>query len=377
MRFGIDINPTEGPGPRPTLTLLCYLLFIGAIYTVLIFSVGRKTALLYLGLGRPHYEVLISFLELKRDLPENQKRIFYLADSTVDMVENSVAPPAVLQRELEKEYGEDSVQVVEWAFGGATMFHYYCLLCKAEDYSPSLVVLNVNYRSYGSGWQDLIRDEKGHIHCRELAVLAPFRESFSEGLSSPLEIEKITLPGRLKIQMDFWEIFYIRGVKLWLKDTLGRVVMGEPSLGKEWKQWTNETREEAHDLLRDTVKLGFNAGDLRRAYPMEVPADHREVLGLRAVSDALRRRNIPFIAYLTPFNIPLLREYGVVDDKAIERNVMRIKEIVETNGGIFLNMVDLLETEDFEDLLEHYNPEGGEKVARELLPEVKKVLWND
>jgi len=125
-----------------------YFLIIGTIYSILLWTAGLKTALLHLGTGKAYSEVLLSSLDLPRKPDENRKRIFFLGDSTIAMLKDKSNPPMLLQEELEKKYGEGSLEVIDWAFGAASTFHYYCLACKAQDYSPALIIFDINYRSY-------------------------------------------------------------------------------------------------------------------------------------------------------------------------------------------------------------------------------------
>ena len=371
-----EIEPSLGPKnrQRPARTLLWYLLSIAVVYIVLFETVGMKTALQFLGSGKAYNEVLVSLLELHEEKPDQQKRIFFFGDSTVAILDNDVAPPALLQRELERERGPNRVQVIDWAFAQASMFHYYCLASKAHEYSPSLIIFNINYRTYGRHWQEYVRDADGAILHKELVVWAPWRENFSEGVTSPLKLQEISTSNRIKLGLDFWEVYYIRGIKLWLKDSVGRMLPDSMSLEDEWQYANAEWRTRSHQVVRILSELELSAETIRSFYTMNVPRNDPEILALQALTDALKRRGIPFVAYLTPLNIQQFKDYGVYDEEAFRGTVGYIEQIITSEGGFFVDMSNMLESNEFQDRLEHYKPEAARKIVQRLVPIVRETL---
>jgi hypothetical protein len=364
----------RGAKLRPAYTVLCYVLSMLLMYAVLLGAIGTETALLSLGIGKAYNELLLSLRKLKKEAPEHKNRVFYFADSTVAMLDDDVAPPAALQRNLEEEYGINSVQVVDWAFGGASMFHYYCLTCKAHEFSPSLIIFNINYRSYSKEWFESLRERAGEAHSRELAVFAPLREDFSNGITSPLELENITLQDRVTLKFEFWETVYIGGLKIWLREHAGRILFSEASTEERWRQFTTNRKMRGEEFFDRVDEVKVTPEMIRESYPMNISRDNPEFIRLRALVDALNRRGIPFIAYLTPMNIQRLRDRDAFDEQAFRDTVNYMEEMVTSSGGIFLDLSSLLEPDDFQDKIEHYNAEGGRKVAASLSPVVKDIL---
>lgn len=356
---------------------LWYLLITGAIYSVLLWTAGIKTALLYLGSGKPYNQVLISFIELPKKPPENSKRIFFFGDSTIAFLKSRHSPPALLQEELEKEYGKGSFEVVSWAFGGASMFHYYCLACKAQDYSPSLIIFDINYRSYSQDWRKMVYGKQDRIMGRELAVVTPLAEKFDAGLISPLELEHITPFSRLGLELDFWETCYVRGIKLWLKDAGRRLLYKGASFDSQRKGELSESHVKWQIVLRKLAERELTPRIVRESYPPVVPRNHPELLSLEAFTDALNRRHIPYVAYLTPLNLKLIDKYGAYNEEEFHSYIRYIEGIVSSHGGIFLDLSDALEPEDFQDRIEHYKPPASAKIISKLAPMVKQIISND
>ncbi len=369
-------NPMQRVGFNPGRTLFFYLLSIATIYLILLCSIGMRTALLYLGLGKPYNEVLLSIHQLPRLVPDSEKRIFYFGDSTVALLGNDVAPPMVLQEKLADEYGETSVKIIDWAFGRASLFHYYCLTCKAREYSPALVIFNINYRRFGWQGQKDMRDENGAIQGRELIFFAPFKESLSEGIDSPAKIENFSLGDRLKLKAEFWETYYVRGVKIRVRDVFIQLLRRNDSIEVRWARQGAVRRTKGHQVVVMLRQLELTPEILSGLCPAEIPTDHTEMLTLKALADSLKRSGIPFVAYVTPINIEELKKHGLYDDKLYKNNIRRMREIVSSNGGVFLDLLDLLEPEEFRDRLEHYTPEGGRKVVEKLAPVVAALLKN-
>jgi hypothetical protein len=59
---------------------------------------------------------------------------------------------------------------------------------------------------------------------------------------------------------------------------------------------------------------------------------------------------------------------------ALDRSIELIASAADCESGLFLDLSDLLEHEDYYDGLGHYEPRGRKKIAEALAPKVLQLL---
>lgn len=374
MTADMQVRQLEREKYRPARTVLWFATAIALVYLVLFETVGLDMALRYLGAGKNYAKILISMRELPRKPPHEQKRIFFFGDSTIAYMNESDNAPTFLEKELQDNYGKDAVDVVQWAFNGASMFHYYCLLCKAQDYSPSLFIVPINYRTFGSHWGEVTRQSEGRrIVYSELIVFAPFRERFGEEVTSMPELENLSLFDLVGMKFAFWEICYLKGVKFWLKDRFYQILFGGSPVHEQIQSANRGIREATDELVMMVRQSKHSKRFFESLYPMKEVKDDIQFRSYETLADALRRRNIPFIFYVTPLNVQEMDTYGAFDASVFDHNMEQFRKIAISNGGRFIDMSRLLGAEGFTEL-EHYSPEGARELVAVLLPEVERAL---
>jgi hypothetical protein len=366
--------------PELKKIVLWYIGLLILVYVVLLKSVGIDMALRYLGAGKGYAHVLSSFRELEQNRQPFRHRIFFFGDSTIAVFDKSNAPPAILERKLQAKYGANSVDVVDWAFLGATMFHYYCLICKVEDYSPSLIILPINYRTFGPVWQVWSRqNEEKQIGDAELIAFAPLIEEFSEDVPDFYELEGLDIAAKIEAKSRFWKIYYLEGIKLWIKDCFFRVFFSESPISEEIKKANRgievfltrrpKEKKDEHKEKKDEHEI------FRCLFPVHLSKDNKQYCSYIAFIDACSRRQIPVLFYFSPLNIKEMEEYEAYYPTELAHSIELFREDSLSKGGVFLDFSQLLPAEEFF-AWEHYDEEGAKKVAEALFPEVERMLTN-
>jgi hypothetical protein len=280
-----------------------------------------------------------------------------------------------LEKSLSDKYGKDRVEIIQWAFSGASMFHYYCFVCKAEQYSPDLIVIPINFRTFGSHWVKGLRTgrKKDQLLYNELLVFAPLRERFSDDVYSINDLQGFTIFDRISLEANFWEAYYLLGFKLWAKDTLCLLFFNSsPELDRINRE--NMAKQEATEAWAESFENAERSEEFFESlYPMELPSDNMQLRLYATLVDALYRRQIPFMFYVSPINTQEMNGSGVFDDVKFDKIIEQMKEIAVSKGGIFLDVSRLLSDEQF-GLLEHYTPEGARIVAQSIQPEIEQIL---
>jgi hypothetical protein len=359
---------------RPLFTIASYVACILAIYLMLFKAVGADMALKYIASGKGYANVLISLRKMPRKPPEDRARIFFLGDSTIAILDEDKAPPMRLEKLLRDAHGENTVEVIDWAFSGASMFHYYCLICQAEKYSSSIVIIPINYRTFGSLWQEMVRDnEKREIVNSELIVFAPLWEPVGEGKTGISELEGFTVSDRVVAKLKFWEIYYFRGIKLWILDRCYRLILDTSPIADEIAA-ENRRLQEGSGMVRKLAGDAKHTEEfLKTLFPMEISENQSQYRAYEALLDALQRRKMRFLFFVTPIDIESLKEYSAFSPEKFASTVEMFRSKAVSNGGAFLDLSMLLESDCFMNY-EHYKADAAGKVASALRPEVEKIV---
>ena len=359
---------------QPAKIFFWYAAWIVVIYLALFKMVGTEMALKYLGSGKTYANVLLSFKDLPRTPPDNKVRIFFFGDSTIATPNKEEATPVKLQEQLQEIYGRDSIEVIPWAFIGASMFHYYCLACKAETYSPSMIIVPINYRTFGETWDTQNHFGDGKIVYSELLSFAPMWERFGKDVASLGDLEPFSMFDKAAKRSKFLEVYYFLGIKLWTKDFLNRTF----SKSSPARDRISSANKNLNKAINETVGGMFENGRITEEafdglFPPQVSESQAQFSTYVALIDALRRRRIPFIFYLTPLNIEEMKEYDAYDPVEFRKSIELFRREVASRGGVFIDASLLLKRGEFT-MLEHYGPEGAEQLAEVLRPEIEIML---
>lgn len=336
--------------------------------------VGVDMALKYLSSGKGYANVLMSIRELPIKPAQNTNRIFFFGDSTIAALHTEEATPVRLGERLYSRHGKDSIEVIQWAFSGSSMFHFYCLTCKAEDYSPSLIILPINYRTFGSLWQAQTRNNKERkIVSSELIAFAPIWETFDEGVVDINKIEGFAFSERVSVKFKYLEVYYLEGIKLWTQDFFSRVFSNTSPVLERIESENKEAEKAMREIRESVGQVQYSSELFQDLFPEHISSNQIQFQSYAALVNALHRRKIPFLFYVTPLNVQEMREYKAFDPMAFGKSVSLLREVAVENGGSFIDLSTLLEPDDFW-RFEHYTPEAAILVAESLVPEVERIL---
>jgi hypothetical protein len=111
---------------------------------------------------------------------------------------------------------------------------------------------------------------------------------------------------------------------------------------------------------------------------MGVDPTHPSLQTFAALLRRFDRRDIPVIVYITPTNVDYMRSIGRVDDRKLARTIDAIGTIVNDNGGVLVDLHDLLPDSAFIDAAGHFTHEGEydgpSLIATHLAPVILQQL---
>lgn len=343
--------------------LLWYLLFLCLVLLATLAMVGRQTLLKYSEKVKPYAVVFRSRSEVRAARLASDEIIFFLGDSSVAQPpwaeKDTLHIPALLEPELRAAYPElGGVSVIDWSFPGGRFFHYYCLLFEAENYSPRLLIIPINWRGLGPrSWE-----WKKEYAFLELSALVPFSERRFASGKNIFEFEGIP-PSKQLLYSYEYPMLYLTGLKMWCRTKAGLEPEEAPPAN------LLERLSEAKVLIKR-----FGDRQLFEQYPLDIAADNVQLGILRSLIEASARRGMKLLFYITPIQIAELRERQPFDPVRFSESVNRVMEVATSETSTCLNLVDLLGEEDFLDPFEHYTPEGNRKIAHALAPAVRDLL---
>jgi hypothetical protein len=296
--------------------------------------------------------------------------IFFFGDSSVagpflsQRDPRYVNAPKILQRELYSlGPAMQEVRVVDWSFAGASMFEFYCLLCRAEKYKPLFIIVPINWRMFAPAVYD-----DPNWDFSELSVLAPLLEHFGDGVSNPMQLEHISMMSRLRLEFKFWSL-YPAGMKY----SILSKVRDKEIARNNFIMRTLVGQNEKH-LLEELRNSHLTRELALTVYPMQIDENNKMLELLTAFADAAARRKIPVIFYVTPINVDRLRVLGTFDAALFQQSLANIRAAATSHNAGFLDLSDSLSSNFFTDLYEHYSEAGQQKIADFLLPQVLKRL---
>jgi hypothetical protein len=380
-----------------------YLAFVAVAIVICFFAVGSDSILAYAGISRP-YSMLFSKDSYEELLEDTQStRIIFFGDS------NTFFPPddpylrpenkdihisGLLQNELNSQSAEKEVLCVEWAFASADMFDYYCLFYLALKFSPDLIVVPVNWRSFTTLWQ-----ENPQFFHPELSAYVPLYIDQPPNVKNPVRSRGISAIRQIEYKADIVSL-YIEGFKNWsadvrrstlfgdrLSDTAPKVDLGwfrksrEPDLSTDDDQTdpvhrdadaSQKIEEGSEELLQPTPN-----GVFQLTLPMTVSDSNPIMQEIRALAYAASDHDTRILYYIWPLDQERLARYGCLDKVALDASKRSIGAAINEWSKEEIHLVDLsylLESEYFYDIAGHFTVEGRRKIAKALAPHIAIVL---
>lgn len=382
FRQSIPLEPK-----KPIRIVVWYAISLGVIGILALKGVGRETLAEYAKPYKP-YAAIVSPIGDHLKKGGNgawgySLRIIFLGDSSLTFPPNVFPDSANFQLYIpgflaSRLAGDERgfVEVSEWSYPAANMFDYYCVMCRAERLSPDLVIIPINWSFFGTIFEEQLstmgskfvnenapkRVDQFMRNKNRVVGFAPLSEDFSAGYENPLQLIDISTFEHLRYKAELCTIYPI-GFKAFVKRQFG----GRIGYEGPWSQ--GHTAEEENLLDRRISKL-----DMPGRYPMLVSYSNRHFQLFRSVVDAASRRGINTLFYLSPVNVQMLSEGNAFDGSLFVSSLLLIKHSMEREHIYFLDLHDILGSEDFYDDFGHYTESGKRKIAEALARQVMEIF---
>ena len=387
VALGYDTAVEKRRKPDPIIIGLSFAVSLIFAIFMCLKIVGEESILAHASKHKP-YSVLLAE-QYYRDFQSNAdcKRIICFGDS------NSFHPPDVivpksdtfavhmpgLIREAMKGSGTQSVPVFsEWAFAGASMFDYYCLFYQAVDLSPDLIIVPINWRTFGQNWLE----NSDWLH-PELSAFVPVMEHLPAGFQSPVRSREISLIKQIESKVYLHRI-YIVGMKACVTTNLQSLLSASAGKSESTEVTAFENNGDRqdrkaidgrHNFQVAKRMIGFEAEPpLEHLFPMEIEENNPTYQSLRSLVHIASERGVPVLFYIWPLDKKRLAEAGMLDETSFANSKNSIAEAVRAKNSYFVDLSDLLEHRYFSDVKGHCKISGRRKIAEALLPEIIAII---
>ena len=339
-----------------------------ALFLLCLGFLGTETILQYSEKNDKPYAVL--FFPSARENPGQSEslKIVCLGDSTFFYPIYGGDPrfgkpedqiPAILEKTLEGYSPGREVSVLSRAFRSATMYNYYCMFYEAEKISPNLIIIPINWATFGAWWKWHLED-----NFPELCALAPLCDGLITRQENLIRTKGISPLKQAGYKIGIWSV-YPHGMKYWATAGLQSLFGYHP----------DGSVEGADDMnLVEGWRQKNNRSELFQLYPMELKKSGEEYRQIRAVSNLASKHGVKVLFYITPINLDFMARKGALDQRAFEASKELIIEATRADGAYCLDLSGLLGDEYFTDVTAHYNLEGRQKICDTLAPVVTDIL---
>lgn len=333
---------------RPLFVALWFIMAVLFFYLFPFYFVGKRALLQRAAAVRPYAKMYLRVGGMQTGDRSAEKLIFFFGDSTLLFGRNSRGQSSaeILESGLRNQYPElGSVSVVRWAFGSATLFHFYCLMFQAEKQSPDLIIIPINWFWFGAetaNWSEM--------HLRQMASMTPISELFSIDKGNPLRQAGISLEDRFLYSLDMY-LLCGAGMKIWVREKLDLPPLEKESAEIQWAP--------------------LRSGSLTMLCP-----EHPTVDLIRYIAKTAESRNIRILFYISPRSIEEWLKRGVLDPELLACSVERVLEASATRTTECADLMTLLSLDQFTDGL-HYDFSGHRDIADALTPEVYEMLTRE
>jgi len=343
---------------------LSYLFFTGI---ALILCIRVEMFAEYASESRP-YSILFSRY-INRGLDESDStKVIYFGDSTLFYPPDEKVSeeggychtPALLQEVLHSQTPGKKMTVSEWAFPMATMYHYYCMIYRAVEFSPDLVIIPINWNSFRHIWEIA-----GNTGFPELCALVPLSEVLVSDMENSVRLKGISPVRHLRYKVEILKL-YPEGLRGWMKSKL----ISAPEKESPQKPVNANMEEEKSPPRLRKSEEQF----LQIAYPLDISRSDEMCRLTRAVAILGSRKDTKILFYISPLNTEYLGEIGYLDREKLEASKQIIVEATKEQGTYCVDLSDLLSDEDFYDPMLHYSVHGRTKLAEALAPKVLEIL---
>lgn len=369
---------------KDLLSRSCYILSpirillygCGSVIIIVLIGTGlvrRETILTYASEAKPYSAIFNAYPDWDVDTHSNLIRIICFGDS------NSFYPPhkypfpddadkyigGLIEERLRDQVGPYELLLSEWAFLGSNMFDFYCFFFRALECSPDLIIVPINWRSFGYHWIDA----PGHFH-PELSAFVPLREVLASGPENPIRVRGISPIKHLEYKIYFLSLYPI-GLKIWASENL-RFLRDSLTTGPGRYEGKGEVDSRRNVSLNRgrSFPSKLNAEEMKNYLPMEVTDSNPVLRSLAALSEAASRKGTRALFYIWPLDYEYYMETGIFDISRFELSKAHICHLLNKQSIYLLDLSYLLEHEYFVDMHGHCEIKGRQRIAEALADEI-------
>jgi hypothetical protein len=298
---------------------------------------------------------------------------------------------SIIERSLRSGEDLSDVRVLNWDYTGASMFCYYCMFWWATDYSPDLIIIPINWRSFGKEWDEVVTHEYFHP---ELSGLVPFSERFSSLDFNPVKANGISLIKQLEYRVSLYSVYFV-GMRGWARsnliEQLGFLAGGDDSAPMPQIEAVQNDEATAESSVRSTAVSPADdrnvppeipdiiprlekAGSLEDFFPMRFEESNTTLLTIEALADAAARSDTKILFFVWPLDHELLASKNALDKESLSLSIQMLREATDSNNVYFKDLSELLRHRDFFDFWGHCKVEGRQKIGASLASAVRDVL---
>lgn len=375
-------------GYRPVITVIsCLMCVIVPVLLCFVF-VGPKTILEYAGRSRPYSILLDPAAYSEFDQSEDSTKIVCFGDSNyfypphmAPMTDKSQTYlPTLLHSELSKSEELSDVVISQRAFASAGMFDYYCMTYEAMKFSPDLIIVPINWRSFGlDEWDSFgmgLLDSSNWYH-PELSALAPLRNEFLLDHEDPIKARGITLAKRLDYKLSLYALYPI-GIRAWALENVKmllaslRETLNPPAYAAELGNAGSISVADDKPVRAHGGKPTL--GHISATYPMTIDASNHTFQSLGPLAHVASERGVKVLFFIWPIDHERFEQIGHLDKPSLDKSKKLIADAVQNENGYFLDLSDLLGHEYFFDSNGHCVVEGRRRIAKALAPKIAEIL---
>jgi hypothetical protein len=263
-------------------------------------------------------------------------------------------------------------KVSKWDFAGASMFDYYCMFYWTAESPPDLIIVPINWRTFGEGW---LQSET--FFFPELSALAPIFRKQSPGTIDPIKSRGISAIKQIEYKVSLYSVYFI-GIRGWGRASL-KALLDRPDDGEANRGDADQARDpkftaavnEENDMF---ARASGNPTSLARQFPMEIGESNPVLLALEALANIISDHDAKVLFYVWPVDYEYHAEIGTPDDEAFERSMSLIADAVNGKNTHFVDLSHLLEHRYFFDRNGHCKVAGRRKIAQALASTVRSIL---
>ncbi|RJP67863.1 MAG: hypothetical protein C4532_14035 [Candidatus Abyssobacteria bacterium SURF_17] len=314
----------------------------------------------------------------------NAIRIVSMGDSNYFYPVDTDVHPSVsrifLEENIEESFcahgGDVKVDVIDWAFVGARMFHFYCLYYEALRYSPHIIIVPINWK-----WFAKIAATEEYWF-PELTALVPVRSRDLDGSDmNPLTSRGISTMKQIEYKAHYYFLFPI-GIKAWAIENK-KGFFDNPTARAMFikKQMERKTAvplppEFGEEETKSRKRFIADRSRVASRFPMDISESNLTFRDLCALADVASKHGTHVLFYIWPMDREYLTDMGAWDQSAFEVSRERIINATHKRNVHFVDYSGLLQREHFYDWGAHCVREGRIKVGQALAPEIVAILKN-